>query len=90
MSLRSLAQYIPTVGGRDAEAFTINGAHFLAFANSEDADGNFLVNSTVWKLDPVSHTYSLLQTIPSAGSYDMQAFSLQVWTDAVAPSCACG
>jgi hypothetical protein len=72
-----VVQRIPTVGGRDAEAFTIDGQHYLAFANSEgDGEEGMNVNSTLWKLDGTA--YTLVQSIPSNGAYDVQAFSLEV------------
>ena len=69
-------QDLPTRGAVDVEQFTINGSHFLAFANSRSDTDGFNTESFIYKMNNFTEKFSPYQTINTMGVKDMEYFTI--------------
>jgi hypothetical protein len=69
-------QTIPTQGAIALEFFSINGAGYLAIANSQSSPTNYSINSHILRFNTSSNTFVLFQSIPTHGATAWQFFSI--------------
>ena len=69
-------QDFPTKRVDDVEQFTIDGNLFLAFASYGDKQIGYNLDSVIYKMNDVSETFSLYQTIDTIGCYGMKYFTI--------------
>jgi len=66
-------QDVPTIGGNDWAAFTIDGVPFLAVANKR-SDSSWTVNSVIYRWNGLR--FVAVQDIPTVGAVDWEAFEI--------------
>jgi len=69
-------QDLPTRGAADVKQFSINGSLFLAFANYRGNGGIFKRGSFIYKLNDLTGTFALYQTIVTTGVRHMEYFRI--------------
>ncbi|XP_053732225.1 thrombospondin-type laminin G domain and EAR repeat-containing protein-like isoform X2 [Synchiropus splendidus] len=73
-------QDIPTSGAVDWESFWVDGRFFLVVANSQQVSGHgpslYSINSTVYELHPLTHTFIRFQDIPTHSAVDWESFTV--------------
>jgi 6-phosphogluconolactonase (cycloisomerase 2 family) len=70
-----LVQEVDTSGARDWEAFTLDGATYLALANQYDGS-TFNVKSRIYRYSAMSDQFELVQEVDTSGAHDWEAFTL--------------
>lgn len=68
-------QEVASSGAYDWEAFTLNGAAYLAVTNYKD-DSNFNLISRVYRYSATTERFELVQEVNTNGALDWQAFTL--------------
>ncbi|KAM9804828.1 LOW QUALITY PROTEIN: thrombospondin-type laminin G domain and EAR repeat-containing protein-like [Neosynchiropus ocellatus] len=72
-------QDIPTSGAVDWESFWVDGRFFLVVANSQRVTGRgpslYSINSTVYELHPLTHTFVRFQEILTHSAVDWEFFA---------------
>ena len=69
-------QDLPTRGAYAVEHFTINGTLFLAFANYYGDINKYKTSSIIYKMDESTGRFTLYQTLPTMGGYELEYFSI--------------
>ncbi|KAK7168854.1 hypothetical protein R3I93_004990 [Phoxinus phoxinus] len=69
-------QTLNTHSARDWEAFNIRDETFLAVANHRQGERNHNIDSVIYKWNPVTQFFEVNQTIPTAGAYDWEFFTI--------------
>ncbi|XP_028291417.1 thrombospondin-type laminin G domain and EAR repeat-containing protein-like isoform X2 [Gouania willdenowi] len=73
-------QNIPTVGATDWESFEVDGRVFLVVANSQLVSGGrpplYTINSTVYELSMLTHTFIYYQDILTHSAVDWEFFTV--------------
>lgn len=66
---------IETRGAVNIEPFNINGNTFLAVANFHLAEDGYTTDSFIYKMNPATEKFEILQTLPTVGCRSLTFFS---------------